>query len=96
MHTIRSLLAAVEQHPALASLPFSSLLTFLRYAYPLKDDILQPQPHFVSVAVAPEFVPPSVLQFLMSSLDIPISDVEALWSVTGDIIWSLSPPEEVD
>ncbi|KAF8426821.1 hypothetical protein L210DRAFT_987136 [Boletus edulis BED1] len=96
MHTIHSLLAAVEHHPAVASLPFSTLLTFLRCAHRLKDDILQPQPHSISVLCAPEVLPPSITHFLAAYLDISIDDIAILWSMVGDLVWSLPTPEEAD
>ncbi|KAG6375794.1 hypothetical protein JVT61DRAFT_2647 [Boletus reticuloceps] len=96
MHTIHSLLTAIEHHPVVASLPFSTLLTFLRCAHRLKDDILQPQPHSISVLCAPEVLPPSITCFLAAFLDISIDDIAILWSVVSDIVWSLPTPEEAD
>ncbi|KAG1880155.1 hypothetical protein F4604DRAFT_1922835 [Suillus subluteus] len=46
---ITSLFAAMQQHHQLATMPFLDLTTFLRCTSLLKDDIIQPQPHTVSV-----------------------------------------------
>jgi hypothetical protein len=96
MHTILSFLAALEGHPTIVALPFSTLLTFFQCAHRLKDDILQPQPHFISVDTAPEVLPPAIMHFFASFLGIPIDAVAILWSVVGNVVWSLPPPEEAD
>jgi hypothetical protein len=96
MHTILSFLAALEGHPTIAALPFSTLLIFLQCAHRLKDDILQPQPHFISVDAAPEVLPSAIMYFFASFLGIPIDAVTILWSVVGNVVWSLPPPEEAD
>ena len=96
MHTILSFLAALEGHPTIAALPFSTLLTFLRCAHRLKDDILQPQPHSISIDAAPEVLPPAITHFFASFLGIPIDTVAVLWSAVGNVVWSLPLPEEAD
>ena len=96
MHTILSFLAAIEHHPIIASLPFSTLLTFFRCAQRLKDDIVQPQPHSISVDTAPDVLPPSITHFFASFLGVPTEAVALLWPVVGNIVWSLPLPEEAD
>jgi hypothetical protein len=61
---ISSVFAAMQQHEQLVAMPFLDLMAFLRCASLLKDDILQPQPHTISVLIAPEILPPSINEFL--------------------------------
>ncbi|KAF8440234.1 hypothetical protein L210DRAFT_3356287, partial [Boletus edulis BED1] len=62
----------------------------------LKDNILQPQPHSISVLCTPEVLPPSITRFLAAYLDISIDNIAILWSMVGDLVWSLPTPEEAD
>ena len=96
MHTIHSLLAAIGHHPEIDSLPFLTLLMFLRYAHHLKDDVLQPQPHFVSVTTAPKVLLPSIASFLSKVLGISLEATEVLWPMISEVVWGLPTPEEAD
>jgi hypothetical protein len=78
----------------LADLPFNSLTSFLRRAKILKEDILQPQPHHVSIFRAPPFLPASVTSFLAASLEMPPEAVGILWSLVKDIVWELPSSAE--
>jgi hypothetical protein len=61
---ISSVFAAMQQHEQLATMPFLDLTAFLWCTSLLKDDILQPQLHTVSVLIMPDILPPSVNEFL--------------------------------
>ncbi|KAG1890424.1 uncharacterized protein F5891DRAFT_1198229 [Suillus fuscotomentosus] len=75
---ITSLFAAMQQHDQLATMSFLNLTTFLRCTSLLKDDILQPQPHTVSVLVAPNILPPSINKFLAERVNISEDAVDVL------------------
>lgn len=91
---IGSLFDSVHCHPLLADLPFNSFTSFLRRAKILKEDILQPQPHHVSIFRAPPFLPASVTSFLAASLEMPPEAVGVLWSLVKDIVWELPSSAE--
>ncbi|KAG1904180.1 uncharacterized protein F5891DRAFT_1184364 [Suillus fuscotomentosus] len=91
---IGSLFDSVLHHPLLADLPFNSFTSFLCRTKILKEDILQPQPHHVSIFCAPPFLPASVTGFLAASLDMPPETVKVLWSLVKDIMWELPSSAE--
>jgi len=63
----------------------------------LKDDILLPQPHTVSVTSAPDVLPPSITEFISTSFDISQDAVGVLWDTVKDIVWVLpTESEEVE
>ncbi|KIK31947.1 hypothetical protein CY34DRAFT_102479 [Suillus luteus UH-Slu-Lm8-n1] len=69
-----------------------SYITFQRFLHclsALKDDILQPQPHTVSVTAAPEVLPPVITEFLSESFHITLEAVDMLWDVVKEIVWVL-------
>ncbi|KAG2152954.1 hypothetical protein DEU56DRAFT_850012, partial [Suillus clintonianus] len=86
---IRSLFSAMQQHDQLAIMPFLDLTTFLRCASLLKDDILQSQPHTVSVLIAPDVLPPSVNEFLAERFAFSEDTVDVLWDIVKDLVWML-------
>ncbi|KAG1724048.1 uncharacterized protein EDB91DRAFT_1087613 [Suillus paluster] len=86
---ITSLFAAMQQHHQLATMPFLDLTTFLRCTSLLKDDILQSQPHTVSVLIAPDVLPPSVNEFLAERFAFSKDTVDVLWDIIKDLIWML-------
>jgi hypothetical protein len=86
---IGSIFAAMQQHAKLAAMPFLDFNLFLRCASQLKDDILQPQPHTISVLVAPEVLPPSINTFLAAQATLLEEAVDILWGITKDLIWAL-------
>ncbi|KAG1803607.1 uncharacterized protein HD556DRAFT_1483302 [Suillus plorans] len=79
----------ISGHVCNTSVTCSFLTSFLRRAKILKEDILQPQPHHVSIFCTPPFLPASVAGFLAASLDMPPEAVEVLWSLVKDIVWEL-------
>ncbi|KAG1869641.1 hypothetical protein F4604DRAFT_1584271 [Suillus subluteus] len=86
---IGSLFDSVHCHPLLTDLTFNSFTSFLCRAKILKEDILQPQPHHVSIFCMPPFLPASVTSFLAASLEMPPEAVGVLWSLVKDIMWEL-------
>ncbi|KIK35919.1 hypothetical protein CY34DRAFT_95289 [Suillus luteus UH-Slu-Lm8-n1] len=70
-------------------MPFLDLMAFLRCASLLKDDILQPQPHTISVLIAPEILPPSINEFLAERFVISEDAVDVLWDILKDLVWIL-------
>ncbi|KIK35164.1 hypothetical protein CY34DRAFT_96614, partial [Suillus luteus UH-Slu-Lm8-n1] len=68
--------------------------SFLHCTKILKEDILQPQPHHVSIFRAPPFLPASVTSFLAASLEMPPEAVGVLWSLVKDIVWELPSSTE--
>lgn len=86
---ISSVFAAMQQHEQLAAMPFLDLMAFLRCASLLKDDILQPQPHTISVLIAPEILPPSINEFLAERFVISEDAVDVLWDILKDLVWIL-------
>ncbi|KAG1760187.1 hypothetical protein EDD22DRAFT_902304 [Suillus occidentalis] len=84
---VGSLFLAIRQHRELAAMSYINLGRFLRYASLLKDDIIQPQPHTISIMAAPDILPPSITSFL-SVVAISPESVDALWDITKDLAWA--------
>ncbi|KAG1875510.1 hypothetical protein DFJ58DRAFT_756725 [Suillus subalutaceus] len=91
---IASVFSALRHTPELMELSYITFQRFLRCSSALKDDILQPQPHTVSVTAAPDVLPPIIMEFLSKSFDIMLEAVDMLWDVVKDIVWVL--PTEAD
>ncbi|KAG1722830.1 uncharacterized protein EDB91DRAFT_1034169, partial [Suillus paluster] len=60
----------------------------------LKDDIIQPQPHTVSIMAAPNILPPSITNFLSDVVAISPESVDALWDIMKDLAWVLPTVNE--
>ena len=75
-------------------LSYTAFQHLLRCASALKDDILQPQPHVVSVIAPPDVLPPIITEFLSDSFHITLEAVDMLWDVVKDIMWVL--PTELE
>ncbi|KAG2340479.1 hypothetical protein BDR05DRAFT_836046, partial [Suillus weaverae] len=84
----------IKQHPILADITYFDLVTFIRHASLLKDDILQPQPQCISVAHAPDVLSDSVMTFLATSLDMSSNAVDTLWYIVKDLVWDLPTSAE--
>jgi len=91
---ISTLFAAVQHHDELADISLLDLTRFIRRAYLLKDDILQPQPHTEPVSIAPEVLPPSITTFLSRSFNISVDAVDCLWEIVKDLVWTLPSAAE--
>jgi hypothetical protein len=91
---IASMFSALNHNPELKELSYIAFQHLLRCASALKDDILQPQPHIVSVTAAPDVLPPIITEFLSDSFHITLEAVDMLWDVVKDIVWVL--PTEVE
>ncbi|KAG1850679.1 hypothetical protein F4604DRAFT_1661024 [Suillus subluteus] len=91
---VGSLFSAMRQHHELAAMSYIDLSRFLRYASLLKDDIIQPQPHTVSIMAAPDILPPSITNFLSDAVAISPESVDALWDITKDLAWVLPTVDE--
>ncbi|KIK91955.1 hypothetical protein PAXRUDRAFT_148350 [Paxillus rubicundulus Ve08.2h10] len=68
----------MQYHPKLTTMTYLNLHTFICCASHLKDDILQPQPHTVSVVIASAVLPPSITGFLAIIAGI---SVNPLWDI---------------
>ncbi|KAG2366724.1 hypothetical protein BDR07DRAFT_1479946 [Suillus spraguei] len=55
----------------------------------LKDDIMQPQPHTISVLIVPDILPPSINEFLAERVAISEDAVDVLWDIVKDLVWML-------
>jgi hypothetical protein len=86
---VRSIFAAMQQHAELAAMPFLDFNLSPHCASQLKDNILQPQPHTISILVAPEVLPPSINTFLAVLATLSEDAVDVLWGITKDLIWTL-------
>ncbi|KAG2335661.1 hypothetical protein BDR05DRAFT_953909 [Suillus weaverae] len=86
---VGELFTAIKQHPILTYITYFDLVTFIRHASLLKDDILQPQPQCISVAHAPDVLSDSMTTFLATSLDMSSNAVNTLWYIVKDLIWDL-------
>ena len=75
-------------------LSYIAFQRLLRCASALKDDILQPRPHVVSVIAPPDVLPPIITEFLSDSFHITLEAVDMLWDVVKDIMWVL--PTELE
>ncbi|KAF8551577.1 hypothetical protein OG21DRAFT_1524342 [Imleria badia] len=60
----------------------------------LIDDILQPQPQSVHSDDVPAVLPPVITNFFADILGISSSDVDDLWDIAHELIWSLPSAEE--
>ncbi|KAG1863673.1 hypothetical protein F4604DRAFT_1929075 [Suillus subluteus] len=76
---IASMFLALRHTPELMELSYITFQCFLRCSSALKGDILQPQPHTVSVTAAPDALPPIITEFLSNSFDIMLEAVDMLW-----------------
>ncbi|KAG1766287.1 hypothetical protein EDD22DRAFT_878527 [Suillus occidentalis] len=85
---VGSLFLAIRKHRELAAMSYIDLGRFLRYASLLKDDIIQPQPHTISIMAAPDILPPSITSFLPDVVAISPESVDALWDITKDLAWA--------
>ncbi|KAG2337042.1 hypothetical protein BDR05DRAFT_1063436 [Suillus weaverae] len=93
---ISSLLTSLQGHPTLARISLVDLVSFMRHLHLLKDDILQPQPHNVSIMHAPDVLLQSIVGFLVASLNLLPNVVDALWSIMKDLVWVMPSSAEMD
>ncbi|KAG1731337.1 uncharacterized protein EDB91DRAFT_1085097 [Suillus paluster] len=91
---IASVFSALNHNPELKDLSCINFQRLLRCASALKDDVLQPQPHMVSVIAPPDILPPIITEFLSDLFHITLEAVDMLWDVVKDIVWVL--PTELE
>ncbi|KIK37634.1 hypothetical protein CY34DRAFT_68925, partial [Suillus luteus UH-Slu-Lm8-n1] len=57
------------------------------YASLLKDDIIQPQLHTISIIAASDILPPSITSFLSYVITILSKFIDVLWDIMKDLAW---------
>ena len=87
-------LGALGQHPELKALSYIEFARFLHCTSALKDDILQPQPHTISILTAPDVLPPIITEFLSDSFHVTHDAVDTLWDLVKDVVWELPTAAE--
>ena len=92
---ISALLQLLRDCPDIQHISFETVLSFITRASTLKRDIMQPQPLSVPIDQAPEYLPPSMSQFLSDSLAIHSDHVHVCWGIFKDVIWDQPTPSEV-
>ncbi|KAF8075908.1 hypothetical protein FPV67DRAFT_1649010 [Lyophyllum atratum] len=75
-------------------LSITQLITFVRLASRLKNDIILCQPITISTISAPAILPPTVTDFLADSVGIPTKDVPHHWMQYRDEIWIMGSSHE--
>lgn len=86
----------LSEHPSLCKiLTLDHILRFLSLSSRLVRDINLIQPTSVSASKqAPEFLPPTIAEFLSQSLELSLEEVQQCWDVFGDIVWALPGVKE--
>ena len=63
------------------------ILSFIRMASALKNDILLVQPPSVSLACAPGVLPPAISHFLAEALELSAKTTKLFWNTLKDEVW---------
>ena len=87
------LLCRIEEVVGLKDLNAKQLQDFITRASLLKREILQTQPSNLTTVI-PEVLPPSVVEFLSESIDLPFNAVQSYWSVLKETVWAMPTPKD--
>jgi CxC5 like cysteine cluster associated with KDZ transposases len=86
-------LRALFDIPALRTLRFHEISTFVHLCCLLKKDIMLPQPVSQPIDHPPDVLPRSIATFLSAAVKISPDCVDPLWNILKGDVWS-SPPAE--
>ena len=89
MDSLSHLLDALSATPELAArLTLAQLYRFVVCCARVKNEICIAQPADVRLDIPPEFLPPSLLEFLAALLEFEVVLVIQCWSVFKTLIWN--------
>lgn len=87
-------LSLLAENEALKELTLSQVNTFIELAASLRRSIQLVQPAAEPSGEAPTILPPSIIDFLAESVQIPLGSVPVCWLALKDIVWQHPLSEE--